>query len=336
MKQQSDDETELRRYLLGELTEEERAQVKERLFLNSDYFQQLQAAEDDLIDDYVYEELSVADRESFETHFLSQPGRHEDLKFAQALKMYISTEAPPSSAISAAAVAIHPPPTTKSKVMFLPFLRNFSNLARLSLAAATLIILAVGIWLVIRAVRNRDQSPPIQAQRPTPQETVPDPQQREVMPTNSQPGKSQPVEQEQHVENRKGPEPPRPREPSPQSGDAPGSTLAVLLIPGGGIRGGGETNKVTLTSAVRLVNLQMPLIESNDYRSYQVSLQADGRVILTRSGLKATVVEEVNLVPVPVPARLLRRKSYLIKLSGVTKEGETRDIATYAFQVEGS
>lgn len=345
MKQQSDDETELRRYLLGELTEEERAGVEERFFLDSDYFRQLQAAEDDLMDDYVYEELPAADRGRFETYFLSQPGHRQDLKIAQALRMYISAEArlsQPGPTFSTGDLDERP---AAAKVAFFPRSRRFNSLARLSLAAAAVIILAFGIWLILRAVRNRDQSPPIQVQRPEPRETAPATPPQEERTTNSQPATS-PVEEqerraerkgqepgEKHVENREGREVPRPRESPPQDG-VPGGTLAVLLIPGGGVRGGGETNKVALTSGVRFVNLQLPLVEGNGYRNYQVSLQADGRTILTRSGLKSVAAEQVNMVPVTVPAKLLRHGNYQIKLSGVTAKGETHDIAAYAFQVE--
>ena len=103
MKEQSEDEVVLRQYLLGALTQEEHALVEERLFLNPDYFRQLQAAEDDLIDDYVYEELPVADRDRFETHFLSDPVRRQDLKIAQALRKYIAVEAEAKSPASTSA-----------------------------------------------------------------------------------------------------------------------------------------------------------------------------------------------------------------------------------------
>lgn len=340
MKQETDDETELRQYLLGELPREESAQVEERLFLDGDYFRRLQAAADDLVDDYVYEELSAADRGRFETHFLSQPGRREDLKIARALQMYISAEADTSSAAAELPRTLPPP-----RAAFFPSLRALNPLARLSLAAAAVIIVALGVWLLLRAGRGREQSPPMQAQQPAP--ATP---RREELPTNGGPvvspspeperradrGNQEPAPEEKRADNGKGQEAPRPPGPTPP-GDAPArTTLAVLLLPGGGVRGGGgEGNKVALARGVRAVTLQMPLTEAGDYRDYRATLRAGGRAVLTKSGLKPAPVEGVDVISLTVPAGLLRPgQDYQLKLSGTTAANESRDIAAYAFRVE--
>src|SRR3954471_23370769 len=97
MERQIENGSELRRYLLGDLSQAEHLQVEERLFLESGYFQLLQSAEDDLIDEYVYGELSADEQERFRQHFLSDPDRTKDIRFARALKRYISTNAPEQS-----------------------------------------------------------------------------------------------------------------------------------------------------------------------------------------------------------------------------------------------
>ena len=343
MKEQTDDETELRRYLLGELTQEERARVEERLFLSSDYFQQMQAAADDLIDDYVYEELSAADRGRFETYFLAQPGRREDIKIAKALRVYISAEARPSlSAQSPADADLPLPPAAKSKFTALPFWRNFNPLARLSLAAAVLIILAVGLWLIIKAVRSRDPSAPTQAQQPAPQQTTP-PRQRGVdVPANSQPDEGPGPEREQRAgQGNQGASQPQVanrtktgREPSSEGRELAGRTLAVMLIPGSGSRGGGGVNQVVLQRDVRLVKLRLGLLGGDEYPNYLATIETNGRAIFTKPGLKSTAAGSARVVSLPVRAALLPPASYLLKLRGVTEQGEARDLHTYAFQVE--
>lgn len=347
MKQQTDDETELRQYLLGELPREARAEVEERLFLDGDYFRRLQAATDDLIDDYVYEELSAADRGRFETYFLSQPGHREDLKIARALQQYISAEAGSEPAETASAAAADLPRARPAPgVLFFPRLRALNPLARLSLAAAALIIVAVGIWLVIKAARSREQAPPMRVQQPAP--ATP---RQEEMTTNGQPDlaptieperradkkNQEPAPEETRVENRKEQEAPRHPGPPPPSEGTTGTTLAVLLMPGSGVRGGGEGNKVALTPETRYVTLRMPLpFEVGDYRDYRASLQSGGRAILTRPGLKPAAAEGVNIISLTARASLLLHgKNYQIKLSGVTAAGEARDVATYTFRVEG-
>lgn len=348
MKQQSEDETVLRLYLLGALTQEERSRIEERLFLSNDYFQLLQAAEDELIDDYIYEELTLDDRDRFETHFLSAPGRREDLKIARALREYISQEVEPDSP-PLASVSVNPSqPSETSKVVSFPFWRNLSTFARVSLAAAALIVFAIGIWQVIKAMRHQEQSRPMQAQQPVPQPTATAKQQQEQTTTVNQPGQGPLVEQEQHAERRgqgkgaekkevatrTGRETTAPPMPPLKDQASSGITLTVLLIPGSGVRGGGEINNVPLSSDVRFVTLQLPLVGTNTYSSYRVTLRTNANTIRTWKGLKSVVIEGAgNGVAVQMPAKLLRLAKYQLKLDGVTREAETVDIASYTFQV---
>ncbi|MBV9211645.1 MAG: hypothetical protein JOZ52_13485, partial [Acidobacteria bacterium] len=88
MKLLEEDDLTFRKYLLEELSPEEQSEVEERLFLNAESFQQLEMVEDELIDDYVYGELSPRERERFDNIFLTTPERRESLRVAQALSRY--------------------------------------------------------------------------------------------------------------------------------------------------------------------------------------------------------------------------------------------------------
>src|ERR1051326_2924732 len=92
MKQHLEEEAELRRYLLGESTPEERVSVEARLFLDDEYLSLLKAVEDELIDDYAYDELIESEREKVKSRLLSEPGRREDLRIATAFKRYLAQE----------------------------------------------------------------------------------------------------------------------------------------------------------------------------------------------------------------------------------------------------
>jgi hypothetical protein len=65
-------------------------QIEEQLMTRDDLFQQLQVLEDELIDEYLKNTLSVRDREAFEKHFLSSPERHQKVEFAQAFRSYVA------------------------------------------------------------------------------------------------------------------------------------------------------------------------------------------------------------------------------------------------------
>jgi CHAT domain-containing protein len=89
MTQEVIDRALLRRYLLGELTEEEqRAPVEEGLLIDDDCFEEFELVKEDLIEQYVNDELTSAERESFEQHFLTTPERREHLRHAQAIARY--------------------------------------------------------------------------------------------------------------------------------------------------------------------------------------------------------------------------------------------------------
>lgn len=89
MSQDVIDRNTLRRYLLGEFTQEEQlAPVEERLLAEDNFFEEFQLVKDDLIDQYVTQQLTPEDRRRFEQHFLVTAERREDLRHAQALSRY--------------------------------------------------------------------------------------------------------------------------------------------------------------------------------------------------------------------------------------------------------
>jgi hypothetical protein len=55
---ESEQETRLRQYLLGELDLKDQVLVEQRLFLENQYAELAQAVEDDLVDDYVHDDLT--------------------------------------------------------------------------------------------------------------------------------------------------------------------------------------------------------------------------------------------------------------------------------------
>ncbi|HXU08976.1 MAG TPA: hypothetical protein VN743_08250, partial [Blastocatellia bacterium] len=75
----------LKRYVLGELSEDERVALEQRYFSDQQVFDQLVRIETEIVDDYVRGRLSAADRASFERSYLQNPDRVRRVKFAAAL-----------------------------------------------------------------------------------------------------------------------------------------------------------------------------------------------------------------------------------------------------------
>jgi len=92
MTAQTQDESNLRKYLLGNVSEEVRLELEERLMSDGDFFEELLLVKDDLTEDYIDHSLSEDERNKFETNFLSTPDRHEEVRFARAVKNYAKSK----------------------------------------------------------------------------------------------------------------------------------------------------------------------------------------------------------------------------------------------------
>src|SRR5215471_15320916 len=73
----------LRKYLLGELPEEEQIRIEERLLLDSDYVELLQIVEEELIDGYARGSLSGREREQLEERIAGSPLMQRKLRVAR-------------------------------------------------------------------------------------------------------------------------------------------------------------------------------------------------------------------------------------------------------------
>lgn len=313
MKHQLVDDVAARKFLLGELTPEEQGEVEEQGFLDCDTFAQIQAAEDDLIDEFLSGDLSPDAKERFEKHFLSRPGRFGDVKVAQALRKYISQNAAPSP-IPAKVVS-----EAARNSFVVSWLKNRSSTARLFLVGAVLLISVAGILLVARMLRQQRRATPIQAHQEnvrSPAELGNKPSQSSVESANSQ-GKNS------NQTKRALP----PKQPTVLAS-------SFLLIPGGPVRGEGKATNVKL-SANGIARFELPLIEESSYRSYQATLQHDdGRVIRAWTNLRPRILESGRAIQISVAATLLERgEKYRVLLRGVSTGGKLTEINSYYFQV---
>lgn len=84
----------LTQYLLGSLPEEQAEALENDLFDDDALFEQMEAAEDELIEAYLACELSGHDRARFEARFLVSERGRKKVAFARALHEKVSAEAP--------------------------------------------------------------------------------------------------------------------------------------------------------------------------------------------------------------------------------------------------
>jgi hypothetical protein len=75
------------RYLLGQLNDEESTQVEIRYFKSSEFLEEIEVAELELIEQYLDCTLSDEDRKSFEKKYLTSPTLREKVVIAEALRL---------------------------------------------------------------------------------------------------------------------------------------------------------------------------------------------------------------------------------------------------------
>jgi anti-sigma factor RsiW len=160
MKQRADSEKLMIRYLLGDVPEDEQIRIEERFFTDDEYFEQLLALEDDLIDDYVNGELTDREREQFEEYFLASPARRQRVEFA---KTFMRAGSLPALAEIAMPGEARPEPVPWWRNVMV-FWRAQSLPRRFALAASVVLVLG-GSWLIVNTMRLRNHVEQLQAER---------------------------------------------------------------------------------------------------------------------------------------------------------------------------
>jgi hypothetical protein len=330
---QSGNSDSIRRYLLGDLSEQEREQVEQRLMSDDDLYQQLLVAEDELIDEYVSDELPEQERAKFGRHFLSVPELRQDVKFAAALRKHALETAQQD--------VVAPKPAAPARVSPFGWLGTLFMRPAFgaSLAAAFLAAVVLAAWLAAQNSQLRRQVGQLQArQSPTP-EPAPELQEQLASERLRNEQLSAELRRQQELladESRKLQEA---REAQGQQQAASGRTqtprqgvatfIALALTPGV-VRDSGEMKKVSLSPETREVRVRLDLA-AGGYSGYRAALRkADGREVWTARRLRAVGAKYVQ---VNIPARLLKPDDYQILLSGVTSSGEVEELNSYYFRV---
>lgn len=149
------DEARARRYLLGQMSEEEIDALEGEYFGDSEVLEQVWGVENDLVDAYVAGALGPDERASFERHYLASPVHRERVASARALQGAAT------------------PVEARARTSWTPWL---------ALAAA--LVMVVASWWI-----GRDRPPvrSVQATAPTPQSIAPPPTAVPVLETAAPP-----------------------------------------------------------------------------------------------------------------------------------------------------
>jgi hypothetical protein len=313
LRQRPENDEAITRYLLGECSEQEEEAFERRFFDDDSFFEECLAVEDELIDSYARGELSGPERERFEKHFLASSHKRQSVRFTRDL-IRVSSQSPRLPI----AAAQKPTPLWQSLVA--PLRTQHSN-ARWLLAAALLVVIAGGAWVLIQRVREQQAEPGRLAQQE--QDAQRDAQAREKEDQNQRPKEGdQPTSDNKNSGRER----------------ARAGLIALTLSPSH-VRGDDEAQTLTLAPGVDMVRLQLELERDenkrDEYRSYRAVLGTpEGNQVLSRSALKLRSTSSGKAVILRLPAEIFSRTDYIITLSGTTARSEVETVGEYYFKVK--
>ena len=145
----------MRDYLLGSLAEDRRAALEESILSDPGVYEELLVIEEELIDQYLGNNISPSERYQFETHFLITAERQRNLRFGRLLKRYLTSQpvVVPAEDIPAAVSQREKPAPAK-----FPFAGGtFARGPFLAVAAAVVAALALIVLLCWVATRRPEQ-----------------------------------------------------------------------------------------------------------------------------------------------------------------------------------
>src|SRR5262245_12197631 len=106
MRRTTEQDERMTRYLLGDLPESEQMAVEQEYFADPEKFEEVWAAENDLVDRYARGRLSRGERELFERNYLQSPKRRDRVatgrKLLEAADRYVAESGATPRAIATA------------------------------------------------------------------------------------------------------------------------------------------------------------------------------------------------------------------------------------------
>jgi len=297
----------MRRYLLGDVTDQERAELEERYVHEAGVFEELIAAENELIDLHARGRLAGDERARFESHYLNTPEGRESAALGRALAEYIS-------AIDQNFL----PQQLEAKRSLTPNIFASGLIIRVAAVAAVLLV-AVAAWEVIGTNRTlRRQIQELQQAQVSLSRQNQDLLQQ-LARANAGTGSSGASGTQQVAHPTEG-----------------GANIVQVALVADFVRGGAPQTEVAILPNTTAVNFQINL-RAADYIAYDARIETpEGTNIWRKAGLHARMSsKDVKTIFLNVPATVLQKGHFILNLSGTKPDGSTQEVNSYSFHVIG-
>lgn len=309
-------EEENRRFLLGEMSEFERETFEEKFIKDEVLFDELEVAEDELIESYIRGTLDFADKQKFETNYLISEKRIKKVTFTKnMLENLAAKNVSQENAVS-------------EKATFLQTLIGFFTTPKLVFGASFAILLLVfcGWFLFKNEIKENEI---VQKISPTP--TIKPETDKIVTNQNSA---IKIIENNSNIEavnsNKKSESNVT---PTPKTTESPKvnkiAINPVLALFAGTVRSNGKIKEVDLPENSNNIYLQLNL-ENRDYKFYRAEIvDQEGKEIFTTGKLSPRALR----LSASVPTKKLKKGDFLVKVYGINDENQEESAADFQFRV---
>lgn len=337
----------IKRFLFGEMAEEERFDLEERFITDANLFEEIKIVEDDLIEKYVRGWMNPAEVSKFEKNFLTTNKRRERVEFSRQLINKLEGQK------ESVAVSVKKNENNSEDISIWEKLAGLFSTPKIAMAGALALIIGIlGSWFlyqnfnttnknIVKNENSENIENPIEAASARPIDSpveipktnqnnsvnIEDNSQINANKSNENANKTPQKTPTPNKTTEKPKQTPIPQKTPPISKTAPNPILALF---GGTVRSEGKNNVLKLPKEAKAATLQLNL-ESVDYKNYSAQLtDADGNVLFQKENLKAGK-SKINF---NVPAKNLKRGDYIIKLFGKNESGENESVADFQFRVQ--
>lgn len=306
------------RYLLGLATEEERTQVEERYFSESEYFDQMLALEDSLIDDFVTGRMPAEQQSAFSESFRF---RADDIRFARALCQAVTKKK-----LDAEPKPRPRPRVTAPRFRLLPSLRP--SVPAVAFVALVFVALSIVLLLKNQSLQNRlsqgeRRLSELKGEADAAQQELSQARsQRESLAEDLEEERNKRIDAESLVQSQG------------QSGSAAATPdfKTIVLTAAVVSRGAtGAATEVRTSKDVRWYRFHMSVKAYDEYESYRILINSSerpdvfGKPSLKRSGASLKVV---------VPAEVLTPDDYILTLYGEVTGAPPVELGRYSFRIK--
>jgi len=330
------------RFLLGELSEEERPAVEERFLSDSEFFDQLLVVEDALIGDFLQGRLSADRRQRAESLLRSSSTQRREVEFTRDLISFLGearTENTTAHVRVAGATLDHDLSAKAAPVELVTGEKESPGHAPLALIVAgfrrlppfysatvglsLLLMLGALTYLALRSYSDRRAW---MAQRAAWERNAADAENKLAQQSRdaSELGKQLEQERDKRILAEESLAQLQARESS--------SLMSILLLPTTFERGG-NSKTVTLTPGTARVQIQLQINQTQPPEQYSVAITTfDGRSVWSKNAIHASQIKhgKLNLL---LPSSLLKYDDYRAELKGLSEDGSSMHLADYTFKV---